>query len=148
VENEMIASLKGCLRSSGKPISKLGNCLAFIHQRLGDKAWAGIYIYDSESDHLYLSLFSGTPACELIGVNQGVVGCCYQKAQTIYVPDVRNFPGYIVCDPLSKSELCIPLYVKGSLVGVFDIDSPRLNGLIKEKDALMEAAKLIAPLLG
>jgi L-methionine (R)-S-oxide reductase len=43
------------------------------------------------------------------------------------VPDVHAFPGHIACDPLSRSEVVVPLIVGGRLIGVLDIDSPSLG---------------------
>jgi GAF domain-containing protein len=40
------------------------------------------------------------------------------------VADVHAFPGHIVCDPDSRSELVVPLIVHDQLLGVLDIDSP------------------------
>jgi GAF domain-containing protein len=43
------------------------------------------------------------------------------------VPDVHEFPGHIVCDEASRSELVVPLLTKEErLLGVLDLDSPSL----------------------
>ena len=42
------------------------------------------------------------------------------------VPDVDEFPGHIACDSASRSELVVPLIRDGDLLGVLDLDSPRL----------------------
>jgi len=53
---------------------------------------------------------------------------------------VHEFPDHIVCDPVSRSELVVPLIKDGNLVGVFDLDSP-LPGRFNEEDrAGMELA--------
>lgn len=43
------------------------------------------------------------------------------------VPDVDQFPGHIVCDSASKSEIVIPMIKDGKVLGVLDIDAPVLN---------------------
>ena len=43
------------------------------------------------------------------------------------MPDVHEFPGHIVCDAASRSEIVIPLIIEGNLAGVLDIDSPSLD---------------------
>ena len=54
--------------------------------------------------------------------------------------DVHQFPGHIVCDPASRSELVVPMIEGGHLVGVFDLDSP-LPGRFTTADQLgIEAA--------
>jgi GAF domain-containing protein len=64
----------------------------------------------------------------------------------MYVPDVSVFPGYICCDTSAKSEYVCPLYQDGSLVGVFDVDSPELDGLKGKEDYLKECADLLSAL--
>ena len=58
---------------------------------------------------------------------------------TIVVPDVHAFPGHIACDGDSNSEIVIPLYVKGSLYGVLDIDSPVYHRFTEEDRLGLEA---------
>jgi methionine-S-sulfoxide reductase len=43
------------------------------------------------------------------------------------VPNVHEFPGHIACDGQSNSEIVIPLFRKGAVCGVLDLDSPRFN---------------------
>jgi GAF domain-containing protein len=45
--------------------------------------------------------------------------------ETLRVADVHEFAGHIVCDPQSRSELVVPLPIRGELIGVLDIDSPK-----------------------
>ena len=40
--------------------------------------------------------------------------------------DVNQFPGHIACDAASNSEIVVPMIRRGELLGVLDIDSPRL----------------------
>ena len=40
--------------------------------------------------------------------------------------DVHDFPGHIACDPVSRSELVVPLIEAGAVSGVLDLDSPLL----------------------
>jgi GAF domain-containing protein len=56
-----------------------------------------------------------------------VCGTAAERGETIVVPDVHAFPGHIACDGDSNSEIVIPLYLRGSLYGVLDIDSPLLD---------------------
>jgi len=42
------------------------------------------------------------------------------------VLDVNAFPGHIFCDGDSLSELVVPLVREGELLGVLDLDSPKL----------------------
>jgi GAF domain-containing protein len=62
------------------------------------------------------------------------------------VSDVHDFPGHIACDPVSQSELVVPLIEDGRVTGVLDLDSPRLARFDAEDQAGCE--RLVAILLG
>jgi L-methionine (R)-S-oxide reductase len=51
----------------------------------------------------------------------------------VLVPDVHAFPGHIVCDEASQSEMVLPVLKDGRLVGVLDLDSP-VPGRFDETD--------------
>ena len=42
------------------------------------------------------------------------------------VPDVDAFPGHIACSSASRSEIVVPLFSSGKVIGVLDIDSENL----------------------
>lgn len=139
----------GCrmyLEGGKTPISGLLNALSFLRETLGEASWVGFYVDDGES--LKLSYFSGAPACEDISYGKGVVGKCHAEKKDIYVPDVSKFPGYISCDPRAKSETVYFLKKQGKFY-VFDIDSPRINGLENVFLELKECGRILleSPLL-
>ena len=39
------------------------------------------------------------------------------------VPDVTQHANYIACDAVARSEIVVPMYKNGQLVGVLDLDS-------------------------
>jgi hypothetical protein len=49
------------------------------------------------------------------------------RATMVLVPDVHSFPGHIACDPVSRSELVVPLIEAGEVSGVLDLDSPLIG---------------------
>jgi GAF domain-containing protein len=56
-----------------------------------------------------------------------VCGAAAASLQTQRVEDVHAFPGHIACDSASNSELVVPLVKDGRLIGVLDLDSPKLS---------------------
>ncbi len=62
-----------------------------------------------------------------IALGRGVCGTAAARRETIIVPDVNAFPGHIACDAASQSEVVVPLIAADRLVGVLDLDSPRLS---------------------
>ena len=103
-------------------IANLANLSALLFNQLPDVNWAGFYLYDGSE--LVLGPFQGQPACIRIPMGKGVCGCAASTGQVQLVEDVHQFDGHIACDAASNSELVVPIFNKGELVGVLDIDSP------------------------
>lgn len=106
-------------------VSVMANVSAAIHQEMGF-FWTGFYIVKGEE--LHLGPFQGSVACMHIPFGRGVCGAAWQRAETIVVPDVEQFPGHIACSSLSRSEIVVPLFnTSREVVAVLDIDSRELN---------------------
>ena len=107
-----------------KEMRDLGGISAEILSSMGF-LWVGYYLV--KDGNLVLGPYSGPPACELIRKGKGVCGTAWQDARTIIVPDVEEFPGHIACSSLSRSEIVVPLFSEGEVIGVLDIDSESLD---------------------
>ena len=70
-----------------------------------------------------LGPFQGPVACTRIKKGRGVCGTSWEKEQTIIVEDVEKFPGHIACSSASKSEIVVPIFHLGKVIGVLDVDS-------------------------
>ena len=90
-------------------------------QRQSRKTWVGLYLI--KNGELVLGPFQGPVACTRIRKGRGVCGSAWEQAKTLIVPDVEKFPGHIACSSLSKSEIVVPLFTDGEVVGVLDVDS-------------------------
>ncbi|MBQ9342419.1 MAG: GAF domain-containing protein [Lachnospiraceae bacterium] len=112
-------------------IPVLSNAAALIYDNVGDLNWAGFYLMDKGS--LLLGPFQGKVACIRIAVGKGVCGTAVAEDATQLVYDVHEFPGHIACDSASNSEVVVPLHSNGRIVGVLDIDSPKV-GRFSEED--------------
>lgn len=102
-------------------IANLANVSALIFQSLDRINWAGFYLLKHEE--LVLGPFQGKPACLRIPIGKGVCGTVVQTRASQVVADVLQFPGHIACDPDSRSEIVIPIFYHGVIMGVLDIDS-------------------------
>src|SRR5690606_13767524 len=103
-------------------IANAANLAALVHHALPDLNWVGFYFYDGTE--LVVGPFQGLPACVRIPLDRGVCGAAARTGTTQRVEDVHAFPGHIACDAASRSELVVPLFRGGALLGVFDLDSP------------------------
>ena len=124
------------LRDEPDALANAANFVALLYNALDDVNWLGIYVLRGEE--LVLGPFQGQPACVHIALGSGVCGTAAATQETQRVPDVHAFPGHIVCDAASRSELVVPLVVDGDLIGVLDIDSPELDRFSKDDQAGIE----------
>jgi L-methionine (R)-S-oxide reductase len=106
-------------------IANAANLSALVYHALPDLNWVGFYFYDGKE--LVVGPFQGMPACVRIALGRGVCGTAAVTKQTQRIADVDAFPGHIPCDSASRSELVVPLYKGEQLIGVFDLDSPKLD---------------------
>jgi L-methionine (R)-S-oxide reductase len=104
---------------TGYWLTDLANFASFVFHSVPDLNWAGFYLHDGTK--LLLGPFVGRPACTEIRPGRGVCGTAYSSAKPLLVPNVEDFPGHIVCDSASRSELVLPF-----AEGVLDLDSPSL----------------------
>lgn len=103
-------------------LANMANAAALLYHGLDNVNWVGFYLL--KRDQLVLGPFQGKPACVRIPWGKGLCGTAAACREPVLVDDVNEFPGHIACDPLSRSEMVIPIIVNGQLVGVLDVDSP------------------------
>jgi len=133
---DLAAQLTGLLGDERDRIANAANMSAFLFMSVPDLNWAGFYFM--QDDGLIVGPFQGKPACVRIAVGDGVCGTAVKEARTILVENVHEFPGHIACDAGSESELVVPLFKNGEIIGVLDLDSPRLSRFDAEDQAGME----------
>ena len=114
------------------PLANTANFVGLLYDALPDINWLGVYVL--RDGDLVLGPFQGKPACVRLPAGQGVCGAAASRRETLRVHDVNEFPGHIACDPASRSELVVPLVLGERVLGVLDIDSPRV-GRFSERDS-------------
>lgn len=99
--------------------------------------WTGFYRVCGE--RLVIGPYIGTVGCLQIEFGKGVCGTAAARRETVIVPDVERFPGHIACDPLSRSEIVVPVFgPDGELIAVLDVDSDRLDAFDEDDRAGLE----------
>jgi len=128
---------------SGEPdlVANLANICAALREQF-KWFWVGFYLV--KGDELVLGPFQGPVACTRIAKGKGVCGVAWEQEKTLIVPDVDAFPGHIACSSLSRSEIVIPVFNKGLVAAVLDVDSEALDQF-DETDAqyLEQIVKLV-----
>lgn len=134
--NLLAAQLEALLAGERDFIANAAQFSAFLYSQVDDLNWAGFYL--NRDGELVLGPFQGQVACVRIPFGRGVCGAAAASLQTQRVEDVHAFPGHIACDSASNSELVIPLVKDGRLIGVLDLDSPKLARFGVEDQAGLE----------
>ncbi len=135
---ELVQQARGLLAGEPDLIANAANFSALVFHSLPEVNWAGFYFFDGTE--LVVGPFQGKPACLRIALGRGVCGTAAQSRETQLIRDVNAFDGHIACDAASQSEVVVPLIKSdGSLLGVWDVDSPVIDRFDAEDRAGMEA---------
>jgi L-methionine (R)-S-oxide reductase len=117
--------LRALLAGESDLIANAANSAALLFEVLPEVNWAGFYFL--KAGELLVGPFQGKPACVRIALGKGVCGTAALQRRTLVVPDVHEFPGHIACDAASRAEIVVPVMAGDALLGVLDIDSPRVG---------------------
>ncbi len=134
---QLLEQARGLMHGERDRTANAANLSALVFHALPDLNWAGFYFFDGTE--LVVGPFQGHPACVRIAIGRGVCGTAAATRETQRVPDVDAFPGHIPCDSASRSELVVPLFQGDRLVGVLDLDSPRLDRFDADDQRGLEA---------
>ena len=94
--------------------------------------------HELRTPELRLGPFQGKVACVRIPFGRGVCGTAAATKTSQLIEDVHQFPGHIACDSASNSEVVVPIFKDGQVVGVLDIDSPSVARFTQEDLAGLE----------
>jgi L-methionine (R)-S-oxide reductase len=97
-----------------------------LHDRMLKYNWVGFYMLEAGANPpmLVLGAFEGamTPHTR-IPLNQGICGAAASSGKTVVVDDVSKDARYLACSLETKSEIVVPVFAHGRVVGELDIDS-------------------------
>ena len=102
--------------------------------------WTGFYTLDpTDQEMLVLGPFAGDPTPHVrIPVSQGICGAAVASGETVIVDDVASDPRYLSCSIKTKSEIVVPIYANGRVVGEIDIDSHDPAAFTEEDRVFLE----------
>jgi len=115
-------------QASGTVDDFMWEMVKLLHDRMLKYNWVGFYMLEEKTDSqprmLELGPFQGamTPHTR-IPLNQGICGAAASTGKTIVVDDVTLDRRYLACSTETKSEIVVPVFVRGKVVGELDIDS-------------------------
>lgn len=119
-------------------VTAMATMAALVHHAFGH-LWTGFYRVVVPGQLLRVGPYQGSLGCLDIAFGRGVCGTAAAEMKTVIVPDVEKFPGHIVCDARSRSEIVVPvLDRRGDLIAVLDIDSGQLDAFKAEDQQGLE----------
>jgi L-methionine (R)-S-oxide reductase len=122
VRNDVCALAK----SAASAHDLMQKMVQLLHERVLKYNWVGFYLLEpgAQPPMLVLGAFEGamTPHTR-IPLNQGICGAAASSGQTVVVDDVSKDPRYLACSLETKSEIVVPVFAFGKVVGELDIDS-------------------------
>lgn len=118
-----------------------------LHDRMLKYNWVGFYMLEpgAKPPMLVLGEFQGaiTPHTR-IPLNQGICGAAASSGQTVVVDDVSKDPRYLACSLQTRSEIVVPVFVHGTVVGELDVDSHFAAAFTPEhQDLVQHCARLV-----
>jgi GAF domain-containing protein len=138
------------LKSRTNRGEKLGTISRLLKDNVSYYNWVGFYIVDKKrQDELVLGPFEGEPTQHVrIAFGKGICGQAAKLRKTFLVQDVSKETNYLSCSTNVKSEIVIPIFRDGEIVGELDIDSHSLSPFMKEDTIfLKKIGEMVSELL-
>ena len=135
---DLLSEIEALTRKNLKRDEFLIETARAIQRRFPQFNWVGFYFL--RNGRLEVGPYVGKPTPHtVIDLDRGVCGAAVRQKETIVVDDVNADPRYLACSLETRSEIVIPLRVKGEIVGELDIDSARKAAFGPEEKNLLEA---------
>lgn len=149
VHGDALNALRAEIAEEPDPSAAAQRAVDMLHDRFGHYDWVGIYWVDPSGKELVLGPWSGPDATEhtRIPIGTGICGAAAASGKTEIVDDVNLDPRYLACFATTRSEIVVPIFHDGKVVGEIDIDGsdPAAFGP-PDAHFLEEVAALLAPL--
>lgn len=118
---------------------KLLELCALLNEKVPYYNWVGFYFADHETRTLHLGPYVGAPTDHtVIPFGKGICGQVAESNTNFVVPDVSAQDNYIACSFTVKSEIVVPLFVRGQNIGQIDIDSHVLDPFSEADERFLE----------
>jgi GAF domain-containing protein len=128
------------------------NITLLLNQHMLKYNWVGFYMLEPGANPpmLVLGHYQGamTPHTR-IALNQGICGAAASTGKTVVVDDVNNDSRYLACSLETKSEIVVPVFVRGQVAGELDIDSHFPAAFtVADRELVEYCAQLVGQRLG
>lgn len=147
VHGDALNLVRAAIAEAAGPEAAAQRVVDLLHDRFPPYDWVGIYWV--EGSDLVLGPWTGPQATEhtRIPIGTGVCGAAAESGRTEIVGDVSADPRYLACFASTKSEIVVPIFDGGEVIGEIDIDGSDLDAFdTTDARFLEEIAAFLVPL--
>lgn len=123
---EVTQTINAICEGETDAITKMATISCELFHAMDGFDWVGFYRV-VEPNLLKVGPYQGGHGCLVIPFDKGVCGACARSQETQIVADVNAVADHIACSSSTQSEIVLPVYEKGELIAVLDVDSNKLN---------------------
>jgi L-methionine (R)-S-oxide reductase len=116
-----------------------------LHDTMTRYNWVGFYLVDkARPGSLNLGPHVGSfEPHENVSLDKGLCGAAASSKKTVVVNNAADDPRYKASSALVKSEIVVPVFVRGTLYGEIDINSYFANTFTFEEQQFVEACATV-----
>jgi L-methionine (R)-S-oxide reductase len=147
VHGDALNVVRAAIAEAAGPEAAAQRVVDLLHDRFPSYDWVGIYWV--EGSDLVLGPWTGPQATEhtRIPIGAGVCGAAAESGRTEIVGDVSADPRYLACFESTRSEIVVPIFDGGEVIGEIDIDGSDLDAFdTTDARFLEEIAAFLVPL--
>ena len=147
MHGDALNALRAEIAEEPDPTAAAQRAVEMLHDRFGNYDWVGIYWVDGND--LVLGPWLGPQATEhtRIPIGTGICGAAAASGETEIVGDVEADSRYLSCFASTRSEIVVPIFDGGGVIGEIDIDGSDAHAFdATDARFLEEIAALLAPL--
>lgn len=151
---QLVADLTRVAEASPTVEDLMTTIVGRLEQYVSHFNWVGFYMLEKSilpgvEPVLVLGPYVGAPTQhKRIPLNQGICGAAVTAGETIVVDDVNSDPRYLACSIETKSEIVVPIRLRGAVVGELDIDSHKHAAFQQQdRDLVEHCARLVGEYL-
>lgn len=140
VFEDIIAAISDSLHLQKTRDEKLLQICQLLESGIEYYDWVGFYLVDPEKDReLVLGPYVGESTDHnRIAFGQGICGQAAEREETFVIQDVSKEDNYLACSFDVKSEIVVPVFKDGQIVGELDIDSHTASPFTPEDRQYLE----------
>lgn len=132
-------SIKKILNNEKKIEEKLLDICKLLNDNIPYYNWVGFYLVDDSKNELILGPYIGEPTEHIIiPFGKGICGQAAEKKETFIIQDVKKETNYLSCSLNVNSEIVVPIFKDGKMVGQLDIDSHDISPFDDEDRIFLE----------